>query len=250
MRAIIVDDEPLAREELFELLQHHPQLEVVGQFGNAIECLKHLKQLEADVLFLDIEMPQISGLELANMLDSDNAPAIIFVTAYDQFALDAFEQNAVDYLLKPIDPKRLCKSIKRLQERLPESTEPSLLSEGTLAPHSYQDMLKNQQLKLIPCYFQQRVKLIRLEDIEYASSDLSGVHVATSQGINHTQLTLKVLEEKSPLLRCHRQHLVNVDAILEISLEENGGAVLFTKSGAQLPVSRRYFKAIKEHFGL
>ncbi|MGY5450314.1 two-component system response regulator BtsR [Agarivorans sp. MS3-6] len=249
MRAIIVDDEPLAREELLEILEQFSSIEVVAQFGNAIECLKHLKSLQADVLFLDIEMPQISGLELANMLDTDSAPAIVFVTAYDQFALDAFEQNAVDYLLKPIDEKRLAKSIVRLQERFPNTPTTELHQEQRVN-HNYQDMLQNQQLRLIPCYFNQRVKLIRLEDIEYASSDLSGVHVATEQGINHTQLTLKVLEEKSPLLRCHRQHLVNVDAILEISLEENGGAVLFTKSGAQLPVSRRYFKAIKDHFGL
>ncbi|GAD00579.1 two-component system response regulator BtsR [Agarivorans albus] len=247
MRAIIVDDEPLAREELQEMLQSYPEIEVVAQFGNAIECLKHLKQLQAEVLFLDIEMPQISGLELANMIDSDNAPAIVFVTAYDQFALDAFEQNAVDYLLKPIDSERLCKSIKRLKERLPSIKQTEA---DAAVNHSYQTMLKEQQLRLIPCYYQQRVKLIRLEDIEHASSDISGVHVATENGTYHTQLTLKVLEDKSPLLRCHRQHLVNVEAISEISLEDNGGAVLFTKSGAQLPVSRRYFKAIKEHFGL
>jgi two-component system LytT family response regulator len=245
MRAVIVDDEPLAREELFEMLQAYPELEVVAQFGNAIECLKNLKQLQPDILFLDIEMPQVSGLELANMLDSENAPAIVFVTAYDQFALDAFEQNAVDYLLKPINQQRLNKSIQRLQERLARNDggqEP--------AQHSYQNMLKGQELKLIPCYFQQRVKLVRLEDIEYASSDVSGVHVTTKNGTYHTQLTLKVLEEKSSLLRCHRQHLVNVEAISEIAMEDNGGAQLFTRSGQQLPVSRRYFKSIKQHFGL
>ncbi|WP_427978783.1 response regulator, partial [Agarivorans sp.] len=188
MRAVIVDDEPLAREELFEMLQAYPELEVVAQFGNAIECLKNLKLLQPDILFLDIEMPQVSGLELANMLDSENAPAIVFVTAYDQFALDAFEQNAVDYLLKPINKQRLNKSIQRLHERLARNDN----SEAP-AQHSYQNMLKGQELKLIPCYFQQRVKLVRLEDIEYASSDISGVHVTTQNGTYHTQLTLKVL---------------------------------------------------------
>ncbi|WP_432467336.1 two-component system response regulator BtsR [Agarivorans sp. Z349TD_8] len=248
MRALIVDDEPLAREELAEMLQAHPQIELLGQFGNAIECLKNLKKLKPEVLFLDIEMPQISGLELANMLDNEEPPAIVFVTAYDQFAVDAFEQNAVDYLLKPIDSKRLAKSIVRLTQRFNTqgNDTPPLAKE----PHAYQKLLKDQALRLIPCYFNQRVKLIRLEDVEYASCDLSGVHVATAKGLNHTQLTLKVLEEKSPLLRCHRQHLVNLDAISELSLEEHGGALLTTKSGNQLPVSRRYFKAIKEHFGL
>ncbi|RKF14458.1 two-component system response regulator YehT [Alginatibacterium sediminis] len=249
MRAVIVDDEPLAREQLLEMLEPFTDIEVIASYGNAVECLKHLKDLNADVLFLDIEMPQISGLEMANMLDPSNSPAIVFVTAYDQFALDAFEQNAVDYLLKPIDAKRLSKSIQRLKERLPKPKDSATHHNSTSEP-SLQSMLKDQPLRLIPCYFKQRVKLIRLEDVEYASSDLSGVHVVTEQGINHTQLTLKVLEDKSPLLRCHRQHLVNVDAILEISLQDNGGAVLFTKSGAQLPVSRRYFKVIKDHFGL
>ncbi|WP_026957680.1 MULTISPECIES: two-component system response regulator BtsR [Aliagarivorans] len=239
MKAFVVDDEPLAREELIELLKQHSDIEVVGSYGNALECLKALSTHKPDVIFLDIEMPQITGLELANMLEGEHAPEIIFVTAYDEFALAAFERNAVDYLLKPVVPERLKKSLVRLQARQPEPT-----------PNSYQSMLQDEPLKLIPCYFNNRVKLLRQQDIEYAYSDLSGVHVVTAEGTNHTQITLKALEDKTPLLRCHRQYLVNVEAIKEIAIEDNGGAILFTHHGAQLPVSRRYFKSIKQHFGL
>ena len=238
MKAFVVDDEPLAREELIERLRPHTDIEIIGEYANAIECLKALSQTRPDVLFLDIEMPQITGLEMANMLDKSNAPEIIFVTAYDEFALAAFEQNAVDYLLKPVEQERLNKSIERLRARLPSQQA------------NFGAILQDEPLKLIPCYLNNRVKLLRQQDIEYAYSDLSGVHIVTDEGTNHTQITLKVLEEKSPLIRCHRQYLVNTEAIKEIAIEDNGGATLFTHSGAQLPVSRRYFKAIKQHFGL
>lgn len=238
MRAFIVDDEPFARAELRELLSDFDDVDIIGEFGNGIECLKALQQQRPNVLFLDIEMPMISGLELAAMLEGESAPNIVFVTAYDQFALKAFEQNAVDYLLKPIRPERLEQCLQRLRSR-PANEQPA-----------YQPMLKEKKLTLIPCHQNHQTKLIRLEDLEYAYSDLSGVHLWHNECLIHTQITLKVLEERTEMIRCHRQYLVQPSAIREINQSDDGNAMIVTFSGQEVPVSRRYFKTIRDAFGI
>lgn len=238
MKAFIVDDEPLARMELKELLADCDNIDIVGEFGNGIECLKALQKLRPDVLFLDIEMPMVSGLELAAMLEPGSAPNIVFVTAYDQFAINAFEQNAVDYLLKPVRAERLAQCLQRLRAR-PESEPPA-----------FQHMLREKKLTLIPCHQNHQTKLIRLEDLEYAFSDLSGVHLWHNQCLIHTQVTLKVLEERTDMIRCHRQYLVQPAAIREINQTDDGNAKAITLSGQEIPVSRRYFKAIRDVFGI
>lgn len=238
MRAVIVDDEMLAREELKDLLTEFDDIELVGEFSNGVECLKGLPKCRADVLFLDIEMPMITGLELASMIDTASAPDIVFVTAYDQFAIEAFEKNAVDYILKPIQPERLQQSIERLRARSPHQ-----------AP-AFESMVKDKCLTLIPCHHGQATKLVRLDAFEYAFSDVGGVHLWDGAGQVHTHLTLKVLEERTPFIRCHRQYLVHPQAIREICQEPDGNAVAHTLSGQQVPVSRRYFKVLRDLFGI
>ncbi|MCK7501566.1 MAG: response regulator [Comamonadaceae bacterium] len=123
MNALIVDDETPAREEAARLLAAAPDITIVGQCANAIEALAAINRLHPDVVFLDIHMPQISGLELLGMLDPEEMPRIVFLTAYDEYALRAFEQNAFDYLLKPIDPARLELTLQRLRrDRRPPAT--------------------------------------------------------------------------------------------------------------------------------
>jgi len=182
IRTLIVDDEPYAREELAELLASDPDIEilVLGMAGNAIEALGLIQQLKPDVVFLDIQMPKLSGMELVAMLDP--LPRIVFVTAFDEYAIQA--------------------------------------------------------------------RLLPTSQVEYAFSDLGGVHVACQGELFHTQLTLKSLEEKTPLLRCHRQYLVAPAAIFEIRLLENQLAEIVTPSGARVPVSRRYLKELKDELGL
>lgn len=235
LKAILVDDEPLARKEMAQLLSQYGAIEVIAEFGNAVTCLKEIHQLKADVMFVDIHMPQVSGLDLVNMLDEQDRPLVVFVTAYDQHAIQAFEDNAFDYLLKPVEPSRLAKTLDRLTQTLETNTE---------------QKLPEQPLKLVPCCYQNRVKLVQLKDIEYVYSDMSGVHIGTSSGECHTQLTLRVLEEKTELVRCHRQYLIKPDAISEIELLDNGSANLHTSSSKTLPVSRRYLKELKSLFGI
>ncbi|MFA0414195.1 two-component system response regulator BtsR [Vibrio renipiscarius] len=241
LSALVIDDELFAREELTELLEETGQIEVIDQAGNAIEGLKKINQLKPDVVFLDIQMPQVTGIELLGMLDPDTMPYVVFATAYDEFAIQAFEDNAFDYLLKPIDTQRLAKTVQRLiKSSLNKSGQHSQQQVNAIAP---------QNLDQVPCIGLNRIMIIPTQEIEFAYSDISGVHVQTPQQSATSQLTLKILEEKTPLVRCHRQYLVNVKAIKEIKLLENGLAEILTHSQHPIPVSRRYLKPLKERLG-
>jgi len=239
LKAIIIDDELYAREELNELLVENKHVEVIAECSNAIEGLKAINSLKPDVVFLDIQMPQITGLELLSMLDPETMPIVVFVTAYDQYAVKAFEDNALDYLLKPVDTARLNKTIKRVKS--------SLEKEAALPDYT---PVATQQLELIPCTGFQRVLLLEPSEIEIATSEQTGVHLLTSEDKLTASLSLKVLEEKTVLIRCHRQYLINPSCIREIKFLDNGSAEIITKSNHSAPVSRRYLKLIKDRFGL
>lgn len=236
LRAIIVDDEQPAREELAELVRDMAELTIVGECNNALEAMQAIHRLQPDVVFLDIQMPRISGLEMTAMLDPLTMPHIVFTTAYDEYAIKAFEQHAFDYLLKPVDYQRLLKTIERLKN-------------SNIVKNNVQDVM-NIPLKHIPCYGHNRIFLLRLDEVEYLSSDLSGVHVVGVNQSGYTQLTLKIMEEKTPYVRCHRQYLVNLDQVNEIQLMDNGSAEVITRSGKNIPVSRRYLKPLKEQLGI
>lgn len=236
LSALVIDDELFAREELMELLAETGEISVIGEASNAIEGLKKINQLKPDVVFLDIQMPQVTGIELLGMLDPDTMPKVVFVTAYDEFAIQAFEDNAFDYLLKPVDTQRLEKTVQRLLKTQPNNGQQI----AAIAP---------QCLDQIPCIGLNRIVIIPTADVEFAYTDISGVHVQTHEQKATSQLTLKVLEEKTPLVRCHRQFLINVKAIKEIKLLENGLAEIVTTSDHPIPVSRRYLKTLKERLG-
>ena len=235
LTAIIIDDEMLAREELIAQLDDNCQIEIIGQASNAIEGLKAIHRLKPDIIFLDIEMPQITGIELLAMLDSETMPYVVFVTAYDQYAIQAFEENAFDYLLKPIDQERLEKTIARLVKQTQRKQDLSVIT---------------PTLDQIPCTGLNRILLITTSDVEFACSDAAGVQVQTAEQKATSQLCLKQLEEKTMLIRCHRQYLINPKAIHEIKLLENGLAEVITRNRHSVPVSRRYLKLLKESLGM
>ena len=238
LTVLIVDDEPLARENLRVLLQPVADIEIVGEAENAIEAMAAINRLQPRVVFLDIQMPRISGLEMAGMLDTRQRPRIVFLTAYDEYALQAFDENAVDYLLKPLQPARLQKTLQRLRQ----AEEPQDFSrlEVTQKP-----------LKYIPCNGLNRIYLLPMEEVACVSSRLGGVCVTGSDGkAGATELTLRTLERRTPLVRCHRQHLINLDLLSEIHMHENHQGELVMKNGLIVPVSRRYLKVLKEILGL
>jgi len=238
LKVLIVDDEPLARENLRILLQEANDIEIVGECANAVEAIGAVHKLRPDVLFLDIQMPRISGLEMVGMLDPEHRPYIVFLTAFDEYAVKAFEEHAFDYLLKPIETQRLSKTLARLrQERTVQDV--SLLPEN------------QEVLKFIPCTGHSRIWLLQMSEVAFVSSRMSGVYVTSSDGQEgFTELTLRTLESRTPLLRCHRQYLVNMAHLKEIKLEDNGQAELLLRNGQTVPVSRRYLKNLKEALGL
>jgi two-component system LytT family response regulator len=235
IRAIVVDDETLAREELTHLLLDTGEIDVVAQAANAVDALSAIRRHHPEALFLDVQMPVIDGFQLLGMLDDDELPEIVFVTAYHEFALRAFEENAIDYLLKPVSANRLAQTIERLKRRGPSATRSALAS----AP-----------ITRVPCPGQRTIKLLNVSDIEFARSELSGVYVVTAQGEYATDLTLRVLELRAGMLRCHKQYLVNPNLVDEILLEEGSTATLRTRSGKSVPVSRRHFAEVRQRMGL
>ena len=232
LRVLIVDDEAPARQELAALLAAEPDVELVGECANAIDAMAAINRGHPDVVFLDIRMPRVSGLEMLGMLDRYRMPRIVFVTAYDEYALSAFEEHASDYLLKPVDPARLAGTLAWLRS-------------GQAQPE-HRDLVVPAQIQQIPCYSRNRIQLVRLAAVEYVHSTVTGVHVVCAEATGITELTLKTLEDKTPLLRCHRQYLVNAEHIGEIAPQDNGGAEIVTRSGKKIPVSRRHLRELKD----
>jgi two-component system, LytTR family, response regulator len=235
IRALIVDDEVHARDEMEALLRETGEFSIVGKCADALEAIRAVRLERPDVLFLDIQMPVLGGFELLSMIEEEIMPNVVFVTAYDEYALKAFEANSIDYLLKPVEKARLAKTIPRLKKMLREGDRPVHM---------------RPELKRIPCVSSNRIRLIDISDIEYVKSDISGIHVVCAKGTYYTELTLKVLEGRANFVRCHRQFVVNIDQVDEIVLGENLLALIVTKSGKNVPVSRRYLKRLKEIIGI
>lgn len=235
IRALIVDDELYAREALEDELLGLGGVTIISQCNNAIDALKTINHARPDVVFLDIQMPRVTGLELLAMLDPESMPKVVFVTAYDEFAVQAFEDNAFDYLLKPIETARLKKSLDKLSRELNRQEDYQAITPA---------------LELLPCAGHNRITLVPHQDVEVARTSVTGVTLLTANGESVTHLSLKVLEDKTPLMRCHRQFLVHPAAIREIRLLDNGLAEVVTASAHAVPVSRRYLKALKDKLGL
>ncbi len=230
IRALLVDDEIHAREEMAVLLGETGAIEVVGSCGNAIDALKLINRLRPQVLFLDIRMPVVDGFELLNMIAGEIMPHVVFVTAYDQYSLKAFEEKTLDYLLKPVDPERLAKTVTKLREIIGDK---------------HNTRYETTEISRIPCLLGNRIRLVGLGEIEYIAATPSGVHAVTAEAEHFTEVTLKVLADRTPLVRCHKQYLVNLDRIREIVLQEGGLATIITRSDRKVPVSRRYLKIIR-----
>ncbi|MGA3093299.1 MAG: two-component system response regulator BtsR [Terriglobales bacterium] len=235
MHALIVDDEPYAREELEALLLETGEFDIVGSCGNVLEGLREIRKEMPEVLFLDIQMNNVGGFELLSMIDPDIMPRVVFVTAFDEYAVQAFEKDAIDYLVKPVRKNRLAKTVRKLKENLDKGKRP---------------VYATPDIQKIPCVLIDRIKLISPAEVDYVRSDASGVHVVCSKGEFFTELTLKVLEDKTDLFRCHKQFLVNLKGIDEIVFRESPFAEVKMKTGLMVPVGRRFLQRLKDRLGI
>ncbi|QIQ21519.1 two-component system response regulator BtsR [Zophobihabitans entericus] len=238
LNVIIVDDEPLARENLSCLLQQDSAITIVAECSNAIEGISAIHRLHPDVVFLDIQMPRINGIEMLSMIDPQYLPHIVFVTAYDEYAIKAFEEQAFDYLMKPIDPQRLNKTLQRLHIHHPPQDIHQLVP-------------TNEPFKYIPCIGHSRIYLLNADEVYYVSSKVSGISVFNQTNTEYfSELTLRTLEERTSLIRCHRQYLINIKHLKEIRFNKEGQTEVILSNGVAVPVSRRYLKVLKELLGL
>ncbi len=236
MKAIIVDDERLARKELSSLLEKFGNVEIVGEAANADEAETMIAEKRPDLLFLDVNMPGRTGFELLESLDP--APQVIFVTAYDEHALKAFEVNALDYLLKPIDPERLEAAVNKLQESQ-ESSE----DQRKELHEDDQVFLKDGE----KCWF------VMLKEVRYFESEGNYIRVRFSDQKPLVLRSLNKLEEKLDphiFFRANRKHIVNLRWVEKIEPWFNGGLMLKLKSGEQIEVSRRQAMRFKDLLSL
>ncbi|MDB5196318.1 MAG: transcriptional regulator [Flaviaesturariibacter sp.] len=243
MRAIIIDDERLARTELRKLLQEFPEVEIVDEASNVDEGLAKIESLNPDLIFLDIQMPGKTGFDL--LAEVDKAPHVIFTTAYDEFALKAFEVNALDYLLKPIEPKRLAEAIHKLT-----------ISENGHAPAPYvpgenRSLLSEDDQVFVKdgdrCWF------VKLSEIRLFES--VGNYAKVFFGSNKPLIlkSLNALEERldeKVFFRANRKHIVNLRLIDKIEPYFNGGLLIELKGGEKIEVSRRQTVKFKEMMSL
>jgi two-component system, LytTR family, response regulator LytT len=265
LRAVLVDDEQLARDELGYLLGQVGGIEIVGQAGNGVEALSTIDRLQPDVVFLDIQMPGLSGFEVARRMVQGRAPThIIFVTAFDQHAIEAFEVNAVDYLLKPVDQARLEVSVGRARRRMAADRPLELASENGSANVNHADLEKIIQLvterqsrrERLAIKVGERFLLVRSEEIIYASLTNEGITVVTGQHTGTSNYrTLDELQERldaSVFWRVHRSHLVNINKIKEIVPWFSRNYILRMKDekATEIPVSRTQTRRLREYLKL
>ena len=238
-KAIIIDDERLARNELKKLLQEFPEVEVIGEAANANEGIEKIESLNPDLVFLDIQMPGKSGFDMLTQIE--RAPHVIFVTAYDEYALKAFEVNALDYLMKPVEPKRLADALLKVKQK----DEEELLSYNNrgLLHENDQVFVKDGER----CWF------VKLSDVRLFES--VGNYAKVFFGNNKPLIlkSLNALEERldeKVFFRANRKHIINLRMIDKIEPYFNGGLLLDLIGGEKIEVSRRQAVKFKEMMSL
>ncbi len=244
-KVLIIDDEPLARAVVKEYLEKHTQLQLAEECSNGFEGVKAVQQHEPDLIFLDIQMPKITGFEMLELIE--NPPHVIFTTAYDEFAMQAFEANAVDYLLKPFSQERFDKAISKWMEKNnaadTKATE-NLLKEAARHP---------QQNERVVVKTGSKIKIIPVQEIHYMEAADDYVKIITAEGAFLKKQTMGYFEDvldASLFVRTHRSYMVNIQEITRIDPYEKENHIALLKSGAKIPVSRAGYPKLKSILGL
>jgi DNA-binding LytR/AlgR family response regulator len=246
IKTIIVDDEELARERMRELLKEHPDLEIIDEAADGISAIEKIEELQPELVFLDIEMPGCSGIDVVRSITTGSLPKIVFCTAYDQYAVQAFELNAVDYLLKPVTRARLAESLKRIKEAVLTKNEFQKRLEAVAGS------LRQASPKFMTRFLGRRGKkiyLINEAEVIYFKVDRNLVFIVTDAGEYWTNYTLAQIEDAvdpSVFFRTHRQSLVNLNRIKELSPLIGGSYMLTMSNSQQVEVSRRQASKLLE----
>lgn len=243
---LLIDDEPLARQRLRRLLKEHDHINIIGEAGNGAEGLKQIEELNPDLIFLDIEMPVYNGFDMLSRLN--DPPKVIFTTAYDQYAVKAFEKESVDYLLKPIEAERLAKAVLRLQQR----QDAAYVIPVELL---MKQLNKKKEIKSLTVKIGDRIILVKLQELAFIQAEDKYVFLNTTDGKRHlTDFTLTTLQDKLPeeFVRISRSTIIHSELIREIRKSFNGTLVFIMNDseGSKLNSSRSYGPALKERFDI
>lgn len=245
-KVIIIDDEPLARSIVAEYLQFYPELQLVQECNDGFEGLKAIMQHQPDLIFLDIQMPKITGFEMLELVEQP--PAVIFTTAFDEYAIKAFETHAVDYLLKPFSKDRFGKAVQKWMDQksapAAAAVTETLLETAALAPGQNQRIVVKNGAK---------IKIIPVHDVLYleAADDYVKIHTADSYYLkNKTMAHFEKALDAQQFARCHRSYMVNVQHIVRIDPYEKDGHIAILKSGAKVPVSKTGYVKLRQVLGL
>jgi two-component system LytT family response regulator len=244
-KVIIIDDEPLARSIVVEYLQHFSDLTVAQVCSNGFEGVKAIQQYKPDLIILDIQMPKINGFEMLELIE--NPPAVIFATAFDEYAIKAFEAHAIDYLLKPFNQERFEKAIKKWRDQKNSSNEKQtkqLLDDvSSTAPQSERIVIKDGS----------KIKIIPIQDVHYLEAADDFVKVFTKEGYflkNKTMNHFENVLDPTQFVRSHRSYIINLQQITRIDPYEKDNHVAILRSGAKVPVSRTGYPKLKSILGL
>ncbi|SMD03529.1 LytR/AlgR family response regulator transcription factor [Pedobacter africanus] len=244
MRTILIDDEPLARDVVKHYLGNFPDVEVLAECSDGFEGIKAIAQHQPDFIFLDIQMPKISGFEMLELVEKP--PAVIFTTAFDEYAIKAFEVNAIDYLLKPIEQSRFEQAMQKLPARLNNAdvVTQELLEVAGLSPaQNNRVVVKKNGV----------IKIIAVADIHYLEADDDYVKLSTAEGIYHKNKTMSFFErtlDPGQFIRIHRSYIINLAQVTRIELKEKDSYIVLLKSDIWLPVSKTGYIKLKAALGM
>ena len=250
LRVLIVDDEPLARGIIREMLQAHADIEIIGECSNGIEALTAIEERSPHLVFLDVQMPEMDGFGVLEAAGPVHLPAIIFVTAHDRYAVRAFEIHALDYLLKPFDEQRFNEALQRAKSQIAQQTEGHLNQQ-------VKDLLEHMRansvyLERLMIKIGGRVVFVKTEQIDWvdAEGNYARLHVGKEEYvIRQTVGSLEGQLDPKTFLRIHRSTIVNIDRVQELRPYFQGEHYVILRDGTQLTLSRRYQKRLQELLG-
>jgi len=241
MKAIIIDDEPLARMMVKEYLQAYADITVVQECNDGFEGLKAIQQHQPDLIFLDIQMPKINGFEMLELID--NPPQVIFTTAFEEYAIKAFDAHAADYLLKPFSKERFDKAMQKLQQQ-PANTAKAVAETALQAP---------VQANRIVVKDNGKIKIIPVSQVQYLEAADDYVKIFTATGSFLKKTTMQYFEDNlsaHEFIRIHRSYIISAQLITRIDPHEKDSHQVLLTTGARLPVSKAGYSKLKEVLGI
>jgi two-component system, LytTR family, response regulator len=240
--ALIIDDEELARELIKNFLKDQNDIRIIGECENGFEGARALSELKPDLVFLDIQMPKLNGFEMLEL--TDNPPEVIFITAHNDFAIRAFEMNAVDYLLKPYSRERILAAVQKAKDRISNGN----LTRNEIIHHLVQQPL-SEKLERVVVKTGTKIRVISVDKIIYIEAQDDYVMIYTEEGKHLKQGTMKYFEdhlEASKFIRVHRSYIVRMDMVIQIEPYAKDNYLLRLKNGTSLKVSRNGLKGLKD----